>query len=280
MVVVAMNRAAGYRGPVAALVSISLHALLLIVLAVTSIRIASEDRQLLPLVIRNPAPPPPPAGVGGGGEPNAVAAPVAVSIEPPPVVEPPKPQPKPEPAVKPQPEKPRIAARPKHAEIAAAKPTPAATSPAEVAAAPAPAGPGEDMNGSGGLASVGSGGGAIGGVPGGEPGGKVGGRIGGTGDDVWRADQVAVPPQLIGSMHPQYPPIARARGQEGVVIVQAIIDRRGAVEPTSLHVVQSQPPFDDAAVAAFRDCKFQPGRDNSGQQVRVIVQQPIRFQLR
>jgi TonB family protein len=65
-----------------------------------------------------------------------------------------------------------------------------------------------------------------------------------------------------------------------VVVVQAVIDRRGAVEPQSLRVVQSQPPFDDAALAAFRDCRFQPGRDGAGEVVRVIVQQPIRFQLR
>ena len=273
MTAVTMNRAAGYGGPVAALVSIGLHVVLLIVLAVTSIRIVSEDRELLPLVIRNPAPPPLPPGVGAGGEPGAVAAPA----EAPPVVEPPKPQP----VVKPQPEKPKIAERPKRLpQISAAKPTPAPTAASSVASAPAQPGAGEPLGGSGGLASIGNGGGVVGGVPGGEPGGKVGGRLGGTGDDVWRADQVAVPPRLIGSLHPQYPPIARARGQEGVVIVQAVIDRRGGVEPESLRIVQSQPPFDDAALAAFRDCKFQPGRDNSGQQVRVIVQQPIRFQLR
>jgi protein TonB len=85
---------------------------------------------------------------------------------------------------------------------------------------------------------------------------------------------------VLESVRPQYPPVARARGQEGVVVVQAIIDRRGAVEDEAVQVVKSQPPFDDAAVNAFRHWKFQPGRDDSGQNVRVLVQQPIRFQLR
>jgi len=120
----------------------------------------------------------------------------------------------------------------------------------------------------------------IGGVAGGKVGGKIGGRIGGTGDDVWSVDQVAVPPKILDSVRPTYPPIARARGQEGVVIVQAIIDHHGLVEPDAMQVIKSQPPFDDAALAAFRQWKFKPGRDDTGQDVRVLVQQPIRFQLR
>jgi outer membrane biosynthesis protein TonB len=42
----------------------------------------------------------------------------------------------------------------------------------------------------------------------------------------------------------------------------------------------SQPLFDDAAPAAFRQWKFRPGRNDNGQAVRVLVQQLIRFQLR
>ena len=123
-------------------------------------------------------------------------------------------------------------------------------------------------------------GGVIGGVAGGKVGGKIGGRLGGTGDDVWSADQVAIPPTVLDAVRPQYPPMARARGQEGVVVVQAIINRSGTVESDALQVVKSQPPFDDAALAAFRQWKFRPGRDDSGEVVRVLVQQPIRFQLR
>ena len=62
--------------------------------------------------------------------------------------------------------------------------------------------------------------------------------------------------------------------------MQAIIDHHGLVEPDAMQVIKSQPPFDDAALAAFRQWKFKPGRDDTGQDVRVLVQQPIRFQLR
>jgi protein TonB len=243
-----------------------LHALVLGILAATSIGLWHEDRRVIPLVIREPAPPPPPPGGGAGAGP---AAPVVATAEPPKFVEQPKPIEAPKPV-----EKPKIAAKPKPKhDVVHAAPTPAAASvpTAEVASVPAPAG-GER---GGGVA-----GGVVGGIPGGVVGGKLGGRLGGTGDDVWSIDQVAVPPKVLDSVRPQYPPIARARGQEGVVIVQAVIDRRGAVEPDALHVVKSQPPFDDAALAAFRQWKFQPGRDGSGQAVRVLVQQPIRFQLR
>ena len=163
-------------------------------------------------------------------------------------------------------ERPKIAAKPKpkaKPEAVVAQPTPAAVVPpsSEVAAAP-------------------PGGGVIGGVRGGEVGGRVGGRLGGTGDDVWTLDRVAVRPQLIERVLPDYPPVARARGQEAVVIVKGVIDRSGVIEASGLEVVESKPPFDDAALKAFRKWKFKPGRDESGQSVRVEVTQSIRFNLR
>ncbi len=252
-----------HRRKVSTAVSVVMHGVLLAILAATSIQIASDDRHLIPLVVRNPAPPPPPPGAGGSGPPaEAARAPIEAS----------KPQEQPHAVQAPRPaERPKIAARPKpKKEDVARQPTPAPEPPAGVASAPAaPVGD-----------AAGGGGGVPGGVPGGQVGGKIGGRLGGTGNDVWSVDQVAVPPKVIDAVRPQYPPLARARGQEGMVVVQAIIDRHGGVEPDALQVVRSQPPFDDAALTAFRQWKFQPGRDNSGEVVRVIVQQPIRFQLR
>ena len=250
----------GHRGWVSAAVSAVLHVVLLGVLAATSIHIASENRSLIPLVIREPAPPPPPPGAGAGAGPPA-------PVEPPKFVDRPKPIEAPKPV-----EKAKIAARPKPKQDVAL-PTPVTASPPtnEVASAPAAAG---------GDADSGAAGGVLGGVAGGKVGGRVGGRPGGSGDDVWSIDQVAVPPKLVDGAPPQYPPMARARGQEGVVVVQAIIDRRGTVESDSLEIVQSRPPFDAAALAAFRQWRFEPGRDDSGQAVRVRVRKPMRFQLR
>jgi periplasmic protein TonB len=264
----AMASPTQHRGRISALISIIVHAVLLAALAVTSIQIASEDRQLLPLVIREPAPPPPPPGPGGTGPPAPLAH-VVAPVEPRAFVNQPKPIEAPQPV-----ERPKIAARPKpKQDISTRQPTPAPAQPPTSEIVSAPAAPGGD-------AGSGVAGGVIGGVAGGKVGGKVGGRLGGTGDDVWSIDQVAVPPKVVDAVRPQYPVMARARGQEGVVVVQAIIDRHGAVEPGALQVIQSLPPFDDAAVAAFRQWKFQPGRNDSGEVVRVLVQQPIRFQLR
>jgi protein TonB len=253
----------------AALGSVLVHALVLIVLAATSIRIASDTSSTIPLIIRNPAPPPPLPGPGGSGPP----APAADIVAP---VEPPKPIDQPHPVEAPHPaERLKIAARPKPKQHVDRLPTPAAAQeeppPPEVGSAPAPAG---------GEAGNGIAGGVIGGVAGGKLGGKIGGRLGGTGDDVWSMDQVAVPPKVLEPVRPQYPVMAREHGQEGIVVVQAVIDRRGRVEADALQVVLSQPPFDDAALDAFRQWKFAPGRDGNGEVVRVLVQQPIRFQLR
>jgi protein TonB len=241
---------------VSALISAALHTIVLIVLAATSIRLVSDDRSVIPLVIREPAPPPPPPGPGTAAAAPAVVAP---SVDPPQPVVPIKPD------VPKKVERPKIAAKPKpKAKPQAALPQPTAA--AEVPAAAQNAGP--------------AAGGVVGGVRGGEVGGQVGGRLGGTGDKVWSVDAVAVPPTVVEAVRPTYPPIARARGQEAVVVVQAVIDRRGSVESGGLHVLESQPPFDDAALEAFRQWKFKPGRDDSGEVVRVLVQQPIRFKLR
>src|SRR4029453_5241582 len=174
-----MAMRAHHRGRISALVSTLLHALLLVAFALTSIRIVSDDRQVIPPVIRNPPPPPPPPGVAGAGP----AAPVEVASQTK-FMDAPKPIEVPKPV-----EKPKIAARPtakKDTPRRIPPPAPAiAAAPAEVVFAAVP----------GGDAASGVGGGVMGGVAGGQVGGKVGGRLGGTGDDVWSVDQVATPPK-------------------------------------------------------------------------------------
>jgi protein TonB len=124
----------------------------------------------------------------------------------------------------------------------------------------------------------GSAGGVAGGVVGGEAGGTVGGVVGGHGDAI-PADRVEHPPIVVARVLPEYPPMARARSLEGRVVLRAVVDRTGHVEE-AITVVESSPPFDTAAVGALRRWRFQPGRDRDGRPVRVLIDVPIRFQLR
>ncbi len=120
-------------------------------------------------------------------------------------------------------------------------------------------------------------------VEAGEDGGVAGGRVGGTPggrvDVAIPAAEVAHPPVPVSRVTPEYPMSARARGIEGLVVLRAIVGRDGAVED-GITVQQSIPALDPFAVRALARWRFEPGRDRDGNAVRVIVDVPIRFQLR
>jgi protein TonB len=117
------------------------------------------------------------------------------------------------------------------------------------------------------------------GVAGGEIGGQTGGTVGGHGDVPVPAEQVEHPPVVVSRVVPAYPSLARAQGLEGLVVLRVIIDRGGGVEP-AIVVTRSLAGLDEAAVAALRRWRFDPGRDHDGQPVRVVLEVPMRFQLR
>jgi protein TonB len=66
---------------------------------------------------------------------------------------------------------------------------------------------------------------------------------------------------------------------EGEVVLRAIVDRRGDVEP-DIVVVESIPSLDPAAIEALRQWRFEPGRDADNRPVRVVIEVPLRFRLR
>lgn len=109
--------------------------------------------------------------------------------------------------------------------------------------------------------------------------GAAAGSLGGLGDSPVPLQAVAVPPELVTRVVPEYPPRARALGVEGQVIVEVVLDRDGHPE-SEIRVVQSVALLDAAAVAAVRQWRFRPARDASGRSVRVIMQVPVRFVLR
>jgi protein TonB len=82
---------------------------------------------------------------------------------------------------------------------------------------------------------------------------------------------------VITRVTPTYPPLARQRRVEGVVVLRAVVDTRGHV--TQLRVVQSVPLLDDAAERAFAQWRFTPGRDRNGTVAPVLIEVPMRFKL-
>ncbi|HEU4520602.1 MAG TPA: energy transducer TonB [Thermoanaerobaculia bacterium] len=120
-------------------------------------------------------------------------------------------------------------------------------------------------------------GGVVGGVIGGELGGKLGGQLGGTGDMPRRVGGDVKPPVSITRVEPTYTEIARKARIEGIVIIEAIIDRNGNV--TDARVLKPLPMgLDQAALEAVRRWKFRPGTLN-GQPVPVIYNLTVNFRL-
>jgi len=121
--------------------------------------------------------------------------------------------------------------------------------------------------------------GQAGGVVGGVSGGLAGGVVAGTGTAPVPAGTVANPPTLVHRVAPDYPADARRREIEGLVVLEAVLDRDGRIEP-GVKVVRSIPALDEGALRAVQQWRFRPARDESGQTLRVILEVPIRFVLR
>jgi len=90
---------------------------------------------------------------------------------------------------------------------------------------------------------------------------------------------VAEAPVLIARTVPHYPDRARVLGIEGLVRLEAILNREGRIEQ-EIKVLESVPLLDEAASTALKQWRFQPARDGSGQPVRVILEVPFRFTLK
>lgn len=93
--------------------------------------------------------------------------------------------------------------------------------------------------------------------------------------DRHRADQEELP-EPTKRVPPDYPDRSRARGEEGFVIVTALVDTTGNIERTV--VVTSDPSFDESAVQAVEQWRFKPARVN-GRPVAVWVAVPVKFSM-
>lgn len=120
-------------------------------------------------------------------------------------------------------------------------------------------------------------GGVVGGVLGGELGGQLGGQIGGTGDTPVRVGGNVKAPVIVTRVEPVYTEVARRARIQGIVIIEAVIDRQGNV--TEARVLKPLPMgLDQAALDAIRRWKFRPGTLN-GQPVPVYYNLTINFRL-
>ena len=63
-------------------------------------------------------------------------------------------------------------------------------------------------------------------------------------------------PRLLHRVEPEYPPIAQRAFVQGVVILEATVDRGGRVD--EVRVLRSHSLLDDAAVAAVREWVYEP----------------------
>lgn len=104
------------------------------------------------------------------------------------------------------------------------------------------------------------------------------GLLGGTDGVVMTAATVDDPPRAVSRAGANYPPRARARGVEGLVRLSLLVNADGQVE--DVVVLEGQPSgvFEEAAKAAVRQWRFEPGQ-YEGKPVSVRVEQTLRFQL-
>ena len=106
----------------------------------------------------------------------------------------------------------------------------------------------------------------------------TGALVGEMGTAVMDEGEVEVAPTATERSPPSFPARARALGQAGWVTLSFVVDIDGSTQ--DVHVVEADPPgvFDDAALDAVKQWRFDPGQDE-GAPVAVRVRQTLRFEL-
>jgi protein TonB len=85
-------------------------------------------------------------------------------------------------------------------------------------------------------------------------------------------------PEIIHQEDPVYPEMARKKGIEGNVIIQALVDKKGEVVKVKIGKSSGHKLLDKAAAAAAKDIKYSPARQNK-QPVAVWVSYKVSFRL-
>jgi periplasmic protein TonB len=95
-------------------------------------------------------------------------------------------------------------------------------------------------------------------------------------DQIFRVGQGVREPRRISGASPEYPALARSARVQGVVILEAVINDRGAIE--RVRVLKSVPLLDSAAIAAVKDWRYTPTLLN-GVPVSVLMTITVNFTL-
>jgi protein TonB len=97
------------------------------------------------------------------------------------------------------------------------------------------------------------------------------------GDEILRVGGAISKPEVVNKVNPVYTEAARRARIQGVVIVEAIIDKQGNV--TNVRVLKALPMgLDQAAVDAVKKWRFKPATLN-GRPVNVYFVLTVNFQL-
>lgn len=97
--------------------------------------------------------------------------------------------------------------------------------------------------------------------------------------DVYMVSLVEEKPSVLSSPPPQYPELLRQAGIQGRVMLQAIVDTTGRVEPKSVKIMQSShPEFDQPSRTWILHALFRPARVH-GRAVRVLVEVPVVYSI-
>ncbi len=102
---------------------------------------------------------------------------------------------------------------------------------------------------------------------------------GSTSNDVVEFSALDEKPVVKKSATPQYPESLRKSGSEGRVILQGIVEKDGSVSHIRVLKSSGYPAMDDAAIEAFQQFEFSPGKvDNEPVRTQVVV--PFQFRLK
>lgn len=112
------------------------------------------------------------------------------------------------------------------------------------------------------------------GVEGGHSGGVVPG-----GNEVYAEAIVEEKPSLLSAPPPVYPALLKQAGIQGRVLLRAIVDTTGRIEPTSVRILQSpNAAFDEPTREWLMKALFRPARMH-GRAVRAFINLPVDYAI-